>query len=70
MRDLSGGVPDGLGQNSMDGQVKPGASNSPFPTQRSCQQMSDAQSIALAGLTATLLFATAGRTCGVLKRLA
>ena len=67
---------DGLGQNPTDGQVNLGASNSPFTTQGhtgpmlswwcetfgfpSCQQMSDAQSIALAGLTATLLFATGG----------
>ena len=35
----------------------------------SCQQMSDAQSIALAGLTATLLFATGAYLVGFRERL-
>ena len=81
MPDLSGGVLDGLGQNPTDEQVNPGASNAPFTALdhtglmlwwcqifgfASCHQMSDAEAIALAGLTTTVLFATGGFVAALL----
>ena len=81
MRDLSGGVLDGLGQDLTGERWSPGASNAPFTALdhtglmlwwcqifgfASCHHMSDAEAIALAGLTTTVLLATGGFVAALL----
>ena len=75
MGDLSGEGLDDLGQDLTDGRWRPGVSNVRFTALdhtglmlwwcqifgfASCHQMSDAEAIALAGLTTTVLLATGG----------